>query len=641
MNFMFEGCSSLVSIFIDNEKWKSDKKGGVKMFEGCNSLVGQDGTTIAVCPNIDKNGLQYAHAGAVGLMKLKKGYVLNGTNVEFYVEENRVFSAEKGETVKVKVNVPEGNTLTNLTAKRRETDVELHDDGNNTFYFTMPEGPVTVTPTFSQLYTLSGEGVSFMVGEEAVTQVMVGVTVEFSVTVPTGQEVDKISVMQGEDNVEFTDYGDGTGQFTMPAGNVTVSATFKDIVVPVIPGIYQLTTDDEDMKFYVDNEQVTEAMTGDVVHVEYKVPEGMKLRAITAMQGETPLEVSLDNDCYFEMPGGDVKVTATYAGLHKLESGTLVDEETGEWENDNVDFYNELYNTITEAYTGDRVTLDIDRLAIDGGKYFAGKYVGNKVGDENEKLTILKEDAQYYFIMPDYDVTVTAVLENQETLEIDLTGDDAVDLSTVVVPDMKLGELTSLMMQWEGYLSHTESDEGSGFPFDMRYYYDFNGDGKMDALMTRTIKNVDGKSTYTIQRLAGATKLGANYCAMLKSPGYPVKYKDVLMKFKKKNKEEEEEPETIYGVFLYDGLENRNTLLTYDGKTVDVGFPDRLLYRDGDWNTICLPFDLTVAGSPLDSIGVTVKTLKGASLDDEGTLTLTFTEDSETEIKAGVPYLIK
>lgn len=72
---------------------------------------------------------------------------------------------------------------------------------------------------------------------------------------------------------------------------------------------------------------------------------------------------------------------------------------------------------------------------------------------------------------------------------------------------------------------------------------------------------------------------------------------------------------------------------------MNASFPDRALYKDGYWNTLCLPFDVTVEGSPLDGPGVTVKTLKDAKLEN-GTLTLKFT-DNETELKAGVPYLIK
>ena len=66
---------------------------------------------------------------------------------------------------------------------------------------------------------------------------------------------------------------------------------------------------------------------------------------------------------------------------------------------------------------------------------------------------------------------------------------------------------------------------------------------------------------------------------------------------------------------------------------------DRTLYRDGDWNTLCLPFDVTIAGSPLD--GADVRELSSGSLEG-GTLTLNFTEkNAVTAIEAGKPYLIK
>ena len=66
---------------------------------------------------------------------------------------------------------------------------------------------------------------------------------------------------------------------------------------------------------------------------------------------------------------------------------------------------------------------------------------------------------------------------------------------------------------------------------------------------------------------------------------------------------------------------------------------DRTFFRDGDWNTLCLPFDLTIAGSPLE--GADVRELSSGSLED-GTLTLNFTEkDAVTAIEAGKPYLVR
>ncbi len=67
---------------------------------------------------------------------------------------------------------------------------------------------------------------------------------------------------------------------------------------------------------------------------------------------------------------------------------------------------------------------------------------------------------------------------------------------------------------------------------------------------------------------------------------------------------------------------------------------DRTLYKDGDWNTLCLPFSLTaeqIAASPL--AGAEARTLSSASYAD-GELTLNFSEPVET-LTAGSPYIIR
>ena len=91
--------------------------------------------------------------------------------------------------------------------------------------------------------------------------------------------------------------------------------------------------------------------------------------------------------------------------------------------------------------------------------------------------------------------------------------------------------------------------------------------------------------------------------------------------------------------------DNTEALTTYKGRSMNVTLTGRTLYKDGNWNTLCLPFsvgdgddtdDVTFSGSPL--AGATVKELTDASFAN-GTLTLTFTD--ATGIEAGKPYLIK
>ena len=76
------------------------------------------------------------------------------------------------------------------------------------------------------------------------------------------------------------------------------------------------------------------------------------------------------------------------------------------------------------------------------------------------------------------------------------------------------------------------------------------------------------------------------------------------------------------------------------GKYANVTLTGRTLFKDGKWNTICLPFDVTIAGSPLDGEGVTAKTLVGATVTSNH-VSLDFGNANLTELEAGKPYIIK
>ncbi len=90
------------------------------------------------------------------------------------------------------------------------------------------------------------------------------------------------------------------------------------------------------------------------------------------------------------------------------------------------------------------------------------------------------------------------------------------------------------------------------------------------------------------------------------------------------------------------GSKNSDVINTYNGQTVDVKLTDHILYKDENWNTICLPFDVTIAGSPLDGEGVTAKTLVSATVTPSGDhISLNFGDTNLTALEAGVPYIIK
>lgn len=90
---------------------------------------------------------------------------------------------------------------------------------------------------------------------------------------------------------------------------------------------------------------------------------------------------------------------------------------------------------------------------------------------------------------------------------------------------------------------------------------------------------------------------------------------------------------------LLNDADNSTTLNTWNGVTLDVKLKDRTLYKDGYWNTICLPFSLSsLIGTPLE--GAIVKKLNYSQYDAEQ-LELYIDFEDVNNIDAGTPYLIK
>lgn len=92
---------------------------------------------------------------------------------------------------------------------------------------------------------------------------------------------------------------------------------------------------------------------------------------------------------------------------------------------------------------------------------------------------------------------------------------------------------------------------------------------------------------------------------------------------------------------LADAADNTAAITDHASQTLAVALSGRTLYKDGSWNTLCLPFavDLTASG-PLSGDNVQAMTLNTTtSTFADGTLTLNFTA-AET-IPAGTPFIIK
>ncbi len=99
----------------------------------------------------------------------------------------------------------------------------------------------------------------------------------------------------------------------------------------------------------------------------------------------------------------------------------------------------------------------------------------------------------------------------------------------------------------------------------------------------------------------------------------------------------------VYPLFsLHDNARNDDVLTRLDGLSAYVQLEGRTLYKDGYWNTLCLPFSMDVEAfnsSVLRSAEMRALDAANSSLAD-GVLTLSFT-DKLYQIEAGKPYIIR
>ena len=101
--------------------------------------------------------------------------------------------------------------------------------------------------------------------------------------------------------------------------------------------------------------------------------------------------------------------------------------------------------------------------------------------------------------------------------------------------------------------------------------------------------------------------------------------------------------EEVVNITLNDNADNGETLADNDGKLANVTLSGRTFYKDGSWNTICLPFDLNadqLADTNCPLYNATIKKLESSSFSN-GSLTLNFSTEPLTAIKTGKPYIVK
>ena len=202
-----------------------------------------------------------------------------------------------GDEITLNITPAEGYVLESVTVTGVNTNVVVTVTNGK---FNMPADDVTVSATFKRAdYTVTVNPTENGTVVADPTGGNMGDEITLNITPAEGYEVDQITVVYGEDNtpVEVTD-----NKFNMPAGNVTVTVTFKK-------STYTVTVNPTENGTVV--AEPTSGNMGDEITLNITPAEGYEVDQITAVYGENNTAVEV-TDNKFTMPAGNVTVTVTF-----------------------------------------------------------------------------------------------------------------------------------------------------------------------------------------------------------------------------------------------------------------------------------------------------------------------------------------
>ena len=511
-----------------------------------------------------------------------------------------------GTTVTITVTVPDGNVLNSLTVTdgSSNTVAEGFWYSNNTVSFVPANNVIVSDPTFtSDLTSL---------------YINMPKTGTVNATIPSGVQSFKV-YDDGGVGGNYSNNCDGTLVLTVPSGHVMqLSGTIS---------MYPNQTGD---RFYVYDGANTSAST--LINEDHGVNKTYS--AVTSTGNAMTL--------YFKSYDSDysgLNLTVTLINALTYHDVTISNPATG----------GSIESDKSTAQFNETVTLT---ATPESGKILYG--VSVKDGSNND-VAVTQETFSNIasFKMPASDATVTptftdATADGGLYVNMPKTGTKTVTIPTIVqsfkvyddggaggtgyrIFDDTGGNYsnncdgTLVLTAPAGYvlrLSGSIKTENSG---DNLTVYDNSA-----ASGSKLLNEVCSSSSGTAIDITPVTSSGQSMTLYFKS-GETINYDglDLTVTLAKDN-----------AVVLADNADNTTVIDDNDGFISTVTLQGRTLYKDGDWNTLCLPFAVTdFTGTPLE--GATVKELLTTSnLDNTGKLTLNFSDDL-TAIDAGKPYIVK
>lgn len=237
--------------------------------------------------------------------------------------------AEEGKTVQLIITPDADFEVDSLSVTGPDGEIPV----TNTLQFTMPAGDVTVNASFRRVnhaITIAAAEHGSVTAEPAVAHA--GQTVTLMAAPEDGYELDSLTVTGPDGGITVTD-----GQFTMPGGDVTVSAAFRQCssyTVTVTP-----VTEGGRVVAYPET-----AMRGETISLYINPKAYWTLDSVTVTGPEGEVAVT---DNKFTMPAGNVTVTAVFRNTPGKYGQTNLKLISGTGENPG-----NLFVTSSERWSG-------------------------------------------------------------------------------------------------------------------------------------------------------------------------------------------------------------------------------------------------------------------------------------------------
>lgn len=323
------------------------------------------------------------------------------------------FKAKEGDTVTFTVTPAEGYERGKVAVTN---PVDYKSDPDGKYSFEMPASNVTITVNFEaevqHNITVDKDIANGRVTTEPAARAANGTPVTLTAVPDEGYVLDKYTVTMGGIPVIFT--GD---TFTMPDGDVTVSATFKKVETE--PETHKITVSAPNADIYIVGG--ADRVEGAVVSFTVKPDSGYKVMGVWA---GTEKLTAVNGVYSFTMPDNTVAIVVECRPLDWPDWSDWYNIDT--WSN-SVDGGISVGNDADMALAGSEVTFRVWHNYkydyYDYDVYVLNDRTGNRVS-----LDYSAYDDEYSFTMPEDDVTICVYFDYVGTYSItkDVEGDGSI-----------------------------------------------------------------------------------------------------------------------------------------------------------------------------------------------------------------------